>query len=422
MVSSMTRGRFHLSSLVFFMAILAWSALAGADGQTVVVRAANLLDVDSGELRQDVAVVIRDATIQDVVALAQAPKDAEQIELGDLTLLPGLIDAHTHLVYDPDWLFPRLGENPESSAAERALVGAVNAEKTLLAGFTTVRDLGACCFADVALAKAVREGLVEGPEILPAGHVITTTGGPCDQTVVEPGVSGGAEHGIADSWGEIARAVRYQILHGARVIKTCANRTNFDEDELRLMAETAHRRGVKFAVHVGEIESVRAAVRAGADSIEHVTLLDDELVREMIERGVYLVPTIHVTDSMDPSKIRRPEIGEKFERELPLYRESLRLAVRSGVKLAFGSDTGEIHHGENARELVALVGYGLAPPEALRAASVHAADLLGLDDRGRIAPGLRADLIAVAGNPLEDIAVVENVRFVMKAGKVYLRP
>jgi imidazolonepropionase-like amidohydrolase len=218
-------------------------ATAPAGGEApVLVRAARLLDVETGELRRDVAVLVRGELVESVTAAGTASADAETIDLGDLTLLPGLIDAHTHLVYGPDRLFPRFGRHPSVGAAERALVGAANARATLLAGFTTVRDLGACCFADVALARAVADGLVDGPEIVPAGHVITTTGGSCDQTLAEPWVlDGGPEHGIADGGAAILRAVRY-LLHGARVVKACADRGNFTEEELRVMADAARRR------------------------------------------------------------------------------------------------------------------------------------------------------------------------------------
>ncbi len=412
---------------VIFMLAMTWATASGplpADDAPTALRAARMLDVTTGEMLEDVVVRLEDGSIVAVEPGGELPADGSTLDLGELTLLPGLIDAHTHLTYSPEWLEPRLGRHAMTAAAERALVGADSARKTLHAGFTTVRDLGACCFADVTLARAVANGLVEGPEIVPSGYVITTTGGDCDQTVAEPTVhDAGPEHGIADGPESIRRAVRYQIQYGAKVIKTCADRGNYGEDELRVMAETAHRRKVKVAVHVWETETIRAAVRAGVDSIEHVAILDDALIDEMIERGTWLVPTVHVSESL-PLERMPPKIRHRLEREIPLYWESLKRAAERGVKIAFGSDTGEFAHGENALEFARLVERGLTSLQAVRSATVGAAELLGFDDRGRIAPGLRADLVAVAGDPLSDVTVLGDVRFVMRGGSVvkWLRP
>lgn len=342
--------------------------------------------------------------------------------LGDRSLLPGLIDAHTHLTYDREWLRPRLGKHPMTPPAERALVGARNASRTLRAGFTTVRDLGTCCFADVTLSRAVAEGLIEGPEIVPSGHVITTTGGDCDQTLSMPTVfDGGPEYGIADGPEAIAHAVRSQIRGGAKVIKTCADRGNFDAAELRIMADIAHRMDLKLAVHVWKPETVRAAVQAGADSIEHLADFDHDVLEEMATRGVFLVPTVHVTDGM-PIDHLPPAVQAKIAKNRPMYHAAFRRAVEHGVRIAFGSDVGEFDNGKNALELAALVRWGLSPLATLRAATTEAAELLGFADRGRIETGLRADLVAIAGDPLEDMTAMQEVDFVMKAGQVIVRP
>jgi len=351
---------------------------------------------------------------------ADLPARARTLNLGDVTLLPGLIDLHTHITYDPADLLPKLGRHAYTPASTHALVGAADAEKTLHAGITTVRDLGACCFADVTLGRAIEKGIVEGPRIVPASYVLTITGGDCDQTIAEPQVvEGGPEKGIVNTPEEIVRAIRYLVEHGAKVIKACVDRKQFTVDDIRVMADEAHRRGVKLATHVWEEESVKAAVEAGADTIEHVTFLDDETIAEMLERGTVLIPTIYVSTHYDLDSLP-PKVRARFEREMPEWRASLRRAIAAGVPIGFGSDTGEIPHGDNAKELAELVAYGLSPIDVIRAATTVAAGVLDVDDRGVIEAGRLADLIAVPGNPLEDVSLLQEVGFVMKGGAIYV--
>jgi imidazolonepropionase-like amidohydrolase len=384
-----------------------------------------MLDVVAGEVVADPVVVVKGERILAVgsaVAPPEIPEGARAQDLGDLTLLPGLIDLHTHLTYTPENLLPELGRHRYTPAATHALVGARSARATLQAGITTVRDLGACCFADVTLARAIEEGLAVGPRVVPAGYVLTITGGGCDQTIAEPlVVNGGPEQGIVDSPQEIVEAIRYQVRHGAKVIKACVDGEKFSGREIRVMAEEAHRRGVKLATHVWEIESVRAAIDGGADTIEHVTFLDDAMIEAMLEKGTVLVPTIHVSTSYDLDALP-PPVRERFVREQPEWRSSLRRAIEAGVTIGFGSDTGEMPHGENAKELAGLVEHGMSPLEAIRAATLVGARVLAVDDRGAVEAGRLADLIAVPGNPLEDVALLQDVRFVMKGGEVYRAP
>lgn len=401
-------------------------AAAGEPAPAVtVLRAARMLDVVAGELVADPVVVVEGERIAAVGSAAEPPEvpaGAREVALGDLTLLPGLIDLHTHLTYTPENLLPKLGRHPYTPAATHALIGARSARATLQAGITTVRDLGACCFADVTLARAIEEGLAVGPRVVPAGYVLTITGGGCDQTIAEPlVVDGGPERGIVDSAGEIVEAVRYQVAHGAKAIKACVDGEKFSAEEIRVMADEAHRRGVKLATHVWEVESVRAAVEGGADTIEHVTFLPDDVIEAMLERGTVLVPTIHVSTSYDLDALP-PAARERFVREQPEWRASLRRAIAAGVTIGFGSDTGEIPHGENAKELAGLVEHGMSPLEAIRAATLVGARVLDADDRGAVEAGRLADVIAVPGNPLEDIALLQDVRFVMKGGEVYRAP
>jgi len=394
-----------------------------------LVRAARMIDPASGEVTAPAAVLVRGETIEALdpeTAPAEIPADAEVIDLGDLTLLPGLIDAHTHLTYQVDEaLTPtdtfKYGYSPYSAAASRALIGAADARKTLEAGFTTVRDLGAWGFSDVTLDRVIEAGILPGPDIVPAGHVLTVTGGPCNQTLADPRTfDGGPEHGIADTPDEIIEAVRYQARYGAEVIKVCLGGT-FDEEDLALIVEIAHRAKLPVAAHVLEPEDLEVAVAAGVDSIEHLALVTDETLEQIKEKKIALVPTMEVMLHYPLEKLP-PEWRERIVREAPHHKETVKKAVAMGILVAAGSDAAEIPHGENVRELEALVEAGMTPLQALRAATVAAAQVLRLEDRARIAPGLRADLIAVDGDPLTDVGALRRVRFVMKAGEVFTSP
>lgn len=404
------------------------ATLLAAD--TTVLRADRMLDVDTGKIVSP-AVVVVDG--QRIVAVnpGQVPQNVETIDLGDRTLLPGLIDMHTHLTGDlsGDWVHRDVKE----IAADAALRGVKNGWLTLMAGFTTVRNVGSGGFSGVALMRAVDRGDVIGPRIVPAAHAIGITGGHCDVTGYAPGIlEGGPEQGLADGVNEVLEAVRYQIKHGAKVIKTCATAgvlsfegsvgaQQYSEEELRAMVEEATRHGLKVAAHAHGSEGILAAVRAGVASIEHGSMLTDEIISEMKKRGTYLVPTTYLVAAIDLDNLP-PAIRAKAEFILPRAVASLRLAIAKGVKIAFGTDAAVFPHGDNAKEFAVLVERGMAPIEAIRSATIGAVDLLGVDDRGRLKEGLLADVIAVAGNPLDEIRVLEDVVFVMKDGKVFKQP
>ena len=394
-----------------------------------VLRAARMLDVRTGRIVSPAVVVIEKDRIKSVNP-ASVPAGTV-IDLGDVTLLPGLIDMHTHLSFDIEgnWLHRSVTD----TAGDNALRGARNARKTLLAGFTTVRDLGSADFVDVALMRAIDQDFVPGPRMFPAGHSIGITGGHCDTTGYIPGVrERGPESGVADGPEAVLKAVRYQIKHGAKVIKVCATAgvlslegpvgaQQLSEIELRTIVEEAGRHGLKVAAHAHGTEGIIAAVRAGVASIEHGSLLNDEAISLMKQRGTYLVPTTYLGQAIRLDALP-PSIRAKAEYVLPLARQSLQLAIKSGVKIAFGTDAAVYPHGDNAREFAVLVERGMTPADAIRTATLNAVDLLGVSDRGNIAPGLLADLVAVPGNPLENIRVLEDVRFVMKGGTIYKRP
>jgi len=414
-----------VTALLFATVSALFTPLAAQNGtQPTVVRAARMLDVSSGEMLTNVTVVIEGDRIVGVNP-ATTPRGARVIDLGDVTLMPGFIDAHTHLSGE-------IGANMMLEPVTETMVDAAfkatkHARTTIMAGFTTVRDYGGD--VTVALGHAVDRGDVVGPRIVPSRNSLGITGGHCDVTGYSPGILElGPADGVADGPWEVIEAVRYQIKHGAQVIKTCATAgvlsmegpvgaQQYSYEELKAMVDEAGRHGIKVAAHAHGTDGIKAAVRAGVASIEHGSMLDDEAIAMMKERGTYLVPTSYLVDRIDldalPATMRA-----KAEYVLPLARESLRRAIAAGVPIAFGTDAGVFPHGENAREFAVYVKLGMSPLEALRTATLYASDLLDRDDRGTIAAGKLADLVAVPGNPLDDITATERVTFVMLGGNV----
>lgn len=391
------------------------------------IKAARLLDVRAGRIVSGGVVVVQDGRIASVGAAV--PSGARVIDLGDVTLAPGLIDLHTHLTMDIEgnWVMREVTEG----AADAALRGARNARATVEAGFTTVRDLGSASFADVALGRAIAAGFVPGPRIVAAGHSIGTTGGHCDTTGFAPGLlERDWRTGIADGPDELLKAVRYQAKHGAHVIKICATAgvlsfeatvgaQQLSDAEIEVVVAEAARHGLRVAAHAHGTAGIKAAVRAGVTSIEHGSILDDEAIALMKDRGTYLVPTTYLADALD-LKALPPPLRAKAESVLPTARESLRKAIAAGVRIAFGTDAAVYRHGDNARELGVYVRLGMTPIQAIRSATVVAAEALGVADRGAIEAGLLADLIAISGDPLTDVTAFERVRFVMVGGNVVL--
>jgi imidazolonepropionase-like amidohydrolase len=400
------------------------------------LRSARLLDVDKGELLEPGELLIDGDRIVEV-APASVPSDATVIDLGDLTLLPGLMDMEVNLLLGgPNHESPL---NPvQDDPAVRTLRAVANARRTLRSGFTTVRNLGLFVqtgglLLDVALKKAIDFGWIDGPRVVPAGHAISPTGGHLDPTMFQalaPHVLPlTVEEGIANGVPEVRRAVRYQMKYGAEVIKVSVSggimshtgppgAQQYSDEELRAIVDEAHRRGLKVAAHAHGDDAIRAAVEAGIDCIEHGSLASDETLRLMVERGTFLVATTYLADGMDVSRAA-PALQAKAAEVFPRARATISRAIEMGVKVACGTDAPAIPHGRNARELIALVARGMTPLQAIRAATAVSADLIDVDDRGRLSPGLLADVIAVPGDPLSDIAVTEKVQFVMKGGRVH---
>ena len=402
----------------------------------VFLRAARLLDVTAGEVVTPGELLIDGERIAQVQPGA-APNGAEVIDLGDVTLLPGLMDMEVNLLLGgPDHRDPLVAV--QDDPAVRTLRAVANARRTLRAGFTTVRNLGLFIqtgglLLDVALAKATDLGWIDGPRIIPAGHAITPTGGHLDPTMFQafaPHVLPlTVEEGIANGISEVRRAVRYQIKHGAKLIKVCASggvmshtgpagAQQYSDEELAAIADEAHRAGLKVAAHAHGDDGIRACLRAGIDCIEHGSLATDDTIASMVEHGTFLVPTTFLADAMDVSHAA-PELQAKAAEVFPRAKQTISKAIAAGVKIACGTDAPAIPHGRNAHELAALVDRGMTPLQALRAATLTSAELIDVDDRGRLEAGLLADVIAVPGDPLADITVTQQVCFVMKGGAVY---
>ena len=408
----------------------------GGSTGPVVLRADRWVDVDAGEVLSPGVIVVDGDRVVDVDP-GRVPSDAMVVELGDVTLLPGLMDMELNML-----LGGPSGGNPRSDVQDdpafRTLRGTLNCRTTLLAGFTTCRNLGLFVktggyLLDVALARAVDNGWIVGPRIVPAGHAITPTGGHLDPTMFQrlgPDIMPlSVEEGIANGVPEVRKAVRYQIKYGARLIKISASggvmshsgeagAQQYSDEELAAIVDEAHRAGLKVAAHAHGDAGIRACIRAGVDCIEHGSLASDETIDLMVEHGTFLVPTSYLSEGLDVSRAA-PELQKKAAEVFPLARKMLGKAIAAGVKIACGTDAPAIPHGENAKELWAMVDRGMTPMQALQAATVVSAELIDVDDRGRLAPGLLADIIAVPGDPSEDITTAQDVQFVMKGGEIY---
>lgn len=422
--------------------LLVTAALAGAaparaqESGVIAIRAGQLFDGTSERLIANAVILVRDGRIAAIGPGVAVPAGAQLIDLSGWTVMPGFIDMHTHLTSDPAYGFADRAFRQFPGYA--ALVGAKNARLTLLAGFTTVRNVGASEFADIALRSAINDGIAIGPRIITAGKGIGITGGHCDTGGFRPDLfdEPGIEQGIANGPDEVRAAVRYQIKYGADWIKTCATAgvmsagteigpAQYTLAELETMVETATMLNRRVAAHAHGNEGIRNAVRAGVASIEHGSVLDDEVLRMMIERGTFLVPTMMAVEYVYNAALAgrlAPWSAIKAREVAPMARASHRLAIRSGVRIAFGSDAGVFPHGTNADEFRLLVAAGMTPARALLSATREAADLLGVRaDFGTLEHGRRADIVAVRGNPLDNIELLKDVGFVMKDGVVYKR-
>jgi imidazolonepropionase-like amidohydrolase len=421
--------KLHGSALLVVALLIPAVPLVGQQAsKSVVIHAGHVLDVKTGKLLSDQMLIIEDGKIVSVgdFFAAKAPTNADRIELPNATVLPGLIDAHTHLTSNPTFGYAELG----ISIPREALIGAKNARITLEAGFTTVRNVGANGFTDVALRDSINAGDVPGPRMLVSGPLLGITGGHCDNNLL-PYEYHAVGDGVADGIAAVQHKVRENIKYGADLIKICATggvlskgddpqASQYTLEEMKAIVADAHRLGRKVAAHAHGAQGILWATEAGVDSIEHGSYIDDAGIAEMKKNGTYLVPTLYLGDWFleNAEKNHVPDFYlAKAKAVMPIARKNIAHAFASGVKVAFGTDAAVYPHGLNAHEFAVMVKLGLTPLQAIQAATVNAADLLGWPGKvGSLEPGAWADIIAVDGNPLQDVTTLERVKFVMKGG------
>lgn len=427
--------------LAALLLVLAQAAPAAPDAPVTAVRAAHLFDGRSDVLLSPGVVLVQDGRIVAAGSAVPVPKDAQIIDLGEATILPGFIDLHTHVTGESgdDWAATAIA-GMRRTVPEATLRASVFARRLLDAGFTTIRDLGGSDWIDAGLRDGIEADYVVGPRILTATQSLGARGGHCDSTGFpyrffgsEPGI----EQGIASGPDEFRDAVRFAVKYGADVIKVCAtggvlsladevDTPQLSQAEMDAIVDEAHRLRKKVAVHAHGATGAKFAIRAGADSIEHGSFLDDEALRLMKEKGTYLVPTLLAGEYAGGRRATRsypPEIAAKAKAAVAARSDMLRRALAIGVKVAFGTDSAVSPHGVNAQEFALLVEHGMSPAAALRSATSVAAELLGLSaEIGTIEAGKAADLVAVPGDPLQQIQRTERVVFVMKGGEIVKRP
>lgn len=414
------------------LVILALLSVAAAQApQRTVIHAGKVLDVKTGHELTDQAIVIEGDKIVSIGPAAETRSSGNErvIDLGNATVLPGLIDAHTHITSNPQFGYDRLA----ISIPREALIGAKNARVTLLAGFTTVRNVGAEGYSDVALRDAINAGDVPGPHMLVSGPPLGITGGHCDNNLLpsEYHVEAG---GVADGIEQVQHKVRQNIKYGADVIKVCAtggvlskgddpNASQYTLEEMKAIVADAHRLGRKVAAHAHGAQGVIWASEAGVDSVEHGHMMNDAAIATLKKNGTYLVPTLYLLDwhHEHAAETHMPAYAQaKMDLVSRTAKDNARKAFQAGVKIGLGTDAAVYPHGLNAHELAVYVSLGMSPLQAIQAATINDADLLGWSDKvGTLEPGKWADIIAVDGDPLQDVTTLQHVKFVMKGGETF---
>ena len=418
-----------LTALSLFVAL----APLQAPAQNMVIKGANILDVTNGDMIKNHVVIVKEGRIDAVspARSADIPKGIEVIDLQGHTLLPGLIDMHVHLTSGGGYHgYERLKLTDE----RRAILGVVHAKQTLMAGFTTVRNVGAGSFGDVALRDAINDGDIPGPRMLVSGPPIGITGGHCSDNNLLPSEYGISGEGVADSPWAARTAVRRNIKYGADLIKTCSTggvlskgtkvgAPQYTVEELTALVDEAHSRGLKVASHAHGAEGIINALIAGADTIEHASFIDDEGIRLAIENDAALSMDIYVTEYILGEGASAGILEESLEKERmtgATQRSNFRKAVQAGATIVYGTDAGVYPHGQNAKQLSRMTRFGMTPLQALQSATTVAAEVMGLGyEVGKIEAGYAADFIAVKGNPIEQIELLEAPTAVIKGGVRY---
>jgi imidazolonepropionase-like amidohydrolase len=421
------------AGLMAFLIAVAVVPGRAQSAKVLVIKAGRLLDVKTGEVLRNALILVEGDRIKAVGTNVAVPAGAETIDLGKAFVLPGLIDCHTHITFQME---NYVDDIFRKSPIDNAVAAHVYTRRTLEAGFTAVRDVGTQEFIDVALRKAIDAGTVVGPRMKVATLGIGATGSHSDLSGFSPYLSFKGFSGIADGEAEIRKLVRFVIKNGADLIKVMATAGVLSEEEseaapqysfeeLKTAVDEAAMWGRKVAAHAHGTEGIKRAIRAGVASIEHASLIDDEGLALLKERGAFMVPDIYNHDFImtEMKKMGLPDrLIAKEAKVGELQRENFTKAVRAGAKIAFGTDAAIFPHGDNARQFAVMVRFGMSPLEAIRSATIRAAELMDWPDRaGVLAPGAWADIIAVDGDPLQDIRELEKVRFVMKGGVVYKR-
>ena len=417
----------------FLASFIGFTIPTSAQDEVKVIRAGQLLDVTNGRMLSDQLIIVRNNVIEAVgdANRINIPSGAIEIDLSNSTILPGLIDAHVHLTSDAS---VNGYDSLSRSSIRNALYGTYSAGLTLRSGFTTVRNVGAVAYGDVALRDSIVDGEVAGPRMIVAGQSLGITGGHCDNNLLPAEYDFNAG-GVADGPWALRQKVRENNKYSADLIKFCATggvmskgtslgAQQFTQEEMNAIVDEAHTLGMKVAAHAHGTNGIQAAIRAGVDSVEHASILDDETIRLALEYETALVMDIYVSAYILESGTEVGMLEESLakEREVgQVQRESFQRAHAAGVNIVFGSDAGVYPHGLNGRQFSKMVEFCMSPMQAIQAATLKAAALLGLENQvGTLNEGAYADLIAVQGNPLENVSLLENIGFVMKDGEVFL--
>ena len=419
-----------MNRAVFLTALF---AAAPAMAAPTYLTASRMIDPASGRVIADPAIIVDEGKVVAVgtKATLAAPDGAETVDLGAKTILPGLIDMHTHLIGDPTLGgYSGYGETREAAA----IYGVANAEKTLTAGFTTVRNVGAQDFSDVALRDAINAGVVPGPRMYVSGPPVSIIGGHCSDHNLLPNDFHMRGEGVGTGPWEMRANVRNNIKYGADLIKTCSTGGVFSKgtipgaeqntiEEMAAIVAEAHQRGLKVASHAHGNAGIKNAIKAGVDTIEHASYLDKEAINMAKAKGVYLAMDIYNTEYTQAEGRKNGELEEFLKKDADIaeiQRESFRAAIKAGAKVVYGTDSGVYPHGDNGKQFVWMVKYGMTPMQALKSATSLAAEALGKEKSlGQIKMGYAADIVALDGDPLADMAVMEDIGFVMKEGVVY---